>query len=412
MGTKSTTVLLVLPCTAPVNWKERKMAGPHAGADETPPRVVLWGTYDLGKPRTRLLRKSLMTSDFDVTDVHAAVWSRVEDKSGIHGTKAKAKFALFWVLSYPGLILRYIRAPKHDVVVVGYLGHLDVLVIWPFARLRGAVIVWDAFLSLYDTVVTDRKMVRPNGLFARLIYAWEWLACRAADRIVLDTDSHADFFRQSYGLAKNKLSSIFVGAEVSAFQPTAVAELPTPTAEHRILFYGQFIPLHGIDTIVAAARLTQKQPIRWVIVGQGQHAPRIDALITETPEINIERHMWIAYEDLRNEIARADVCLGIFGEGQKSARVIPNKVFQILAAGRPLVTRDGPAIRELLTGTEPAIKLVRAGNASDLADAVTALCEDATSPQPLHKDIVERFSEAVLAQEWQMLVREAARERS
>ena len=36
------------------------------------------------------------------------------------------------------------------------MGHLDIIIIRLFARLRGAPVIWDAFLSLYDTVVHDR----------------------------------------------------------------------------------------------------------------------------------------------------------------------------------------------------------------------------------------------------------------
>src|SRR5690606_7752009 len=79
---------------------------------------------------------------------------------------------------------------------------------------------------------------------------------------------------------------------------------------------------------------------------------------------------WIDYTDLRREIAAADVCLGIFGTSDKAASVIPNKVFQVLAAGRPLITRDSPAIRELVEHDMQDITLVPSGDARSLADAI------------------------------------------
>src|SRR5262249_34081814 len=50
----------------------------------------------------------------------------------------------------------------------------------------------------------------------------------------------------------------------------------------------------------------------------------------------------------RDEPAAASVALGVFGTGRKAAMVVPNKVYQAAAAGRPLVTRDGPGLREVL----------------------------------------------------------------
>ena len=125
------------------------------------------------------------------------------DKSQV-GWIQRLKLLVRWLLAYPGLIVNYCRTPAHDVVVVGYLGHLDVLLLWPFAKLRGVPIVWDAFLSLYNTVVEDRQMVGPRHPLAWLLYGWEWLACRAADTVILDTKAHGDYFVERYKLDKHQ----------------------------------------------------------------------------------------------------------------------------------------------------------------------------------------------------------------
>ena len=121
-----------------------------------PLNLLVWGTYDLGKPRTRILLAALRRSGASVTEIHAPVWEGVDDKSVI-GAKAALQRAVRWAAAYPRLIWRLMRSPRPDAIVVGYLGHLDVLVTWPIARLRRIPVVWDAFLSLHDTVVVDRR---------------------------------------------------------------------------------------------------------------------------------------------------------------------------------------------------------------------------------------------------------------
>lgn len=112
---------------------------PDAAASDKPLRVVLWGTYDLGKPRTRILRGGLVQIGVELTEIHADVWSSDEDKSQL--SLAWMILRLFQLLfAYPALIYRYLRAPAHDLVIVPYLGQFDVIVLWPFAKLRGPAV--------------------------------------------------------------------------------------------------------------------------------------------------------------------------------------------------------------------------------------------------------------------------------
>ena len=76
------------------------------------------------------------------------------------------------------------------------------------------------------------------------------------------------------------------------------------------------------------------------------------------------------YEELTGWIATADICLGIFGDTKKAAQVIPNKVFQILSSGKPLITRDSPAIRELIDPNYEGIFLVSPANPQAIVDMV------------------------------------------
>jgi glycosyltransferase involved in cell wall biosynthesis len=356
-------------------------------------RIVAWGTYDLGKPRVRILLDGLRNNHVDVIECHKAVWTGVEDKSQITGFFSKLKFLLLLLGSYPLLIWRYLRLPDHDAVLVCYMGQLDVLVVWPFAKFRRKPIVWDAFLSLYDTVVDDRRMVGTRSPIASLLFAWEWLACRAADAILLDTTAHGRYFIETFGLPPSRVHRILVGAEPETFHPPERSE-PPPQSDRpfRVLFYGQFIPLHGIETVVRAAKLSEGCGIHWELIGSGQEQDRIRRLIAELRPANLAWDPWVPYQDLLQRIHRADVCLGIFGQTEKAARVIPNKVFQIIASGKPLVTADTPAARELLTAG-PDIELVTANDPEDLRQAVLRMHASAPSREGhAHEDLRERIT--------------------
>ncbi|UGB37563.1 glycosyltransferase [Frateuria soli] len=378
-------------------------------------RILLWGTYDTGKPRVRVLLAGLERSGVRVDQCHADVWQDVPDKSQVHGWRQRMTVAVRWLASYPALAWRLARAPRPDAILIGFPGILDMLVAAPIARLRRIPLVWDMFMSLYDTVVEDRQLVRRTGLTARCLFQLEGLALRRADIVFLDTRAHARRVEELFGLARGQAEAVWVGVETEHFPMMAGvgpgADPGGVPARLRVLFYGQFIPLHGIETIVQAARMTRDDQIDWHLIGTGQEARRIEAMLAVQPLPRLHWDRWVDYPQLHRHIAAADLCLGIFGESQKAASVIPNKVFQILAMGRPLVTRDSPAARELLRDNPPCVRLVPPADAYALAAAVCAFAREARPSTPCHGPLRDRIgAEAIGRQCVELLQRRLPQE--
>ena len=343
------------------------------GAEAPVRRVVFWGTYDLGKPRTRILRDGLREIGVEVVEIHANVWAGHEDKSQAK-RGALLSVAIRVLLAYPALIWRYLRAPAHDAVIIPYLGQLDVLVFRPFAWLRRRPVAWDMFISLYDTVVCDRRLARPGGVIARALRALEWCACRAADKVLLDTPAHARRIVGLFGLSEDRICAVPVGAE-----PDAFARLPARERDGgpvRVLFYGQLIPLHGVGTILEAALSERGRKHQWHLIGSGQERARVEAALADVQATHITWEKWCPYEALTDAIAQSDVCLGIFGASDKAASVVPNKVYQALLAGRSVVTRRSAAMEEAISPPHPGLVLVEHSDPEALLDGIDALAAE------------------------------------
>ena len=375
-------------------------------------RLLLWGTYDLSKPRNRIVRAGLRANGVDVVEIHAPVWQGVEDKSRISGRRAQFGYLARWIASYPGLIRRYLRAPKHDAVVVGYLGQLDVIVLWPFARLRGVPIIFDVLMSLYNAVVEDRALFGPRHPAARLLYAWEWLSARAADAVVVNTEEAAKYWVERFGVDRARMCPILTGAETDAFPPRPLFR--PDDGPVRVLFYGTFIPLHGVETVFRAAQECAHEEIDWLIIGEGQESDKARALLAAHPLPRLTWLPWVAYEELAGHIHRADVCLGIFGETRRAGWTIPNKLFQILATGTPVITRDSPGVRDLLKPDEAGVYLIPPGDPGALADAVRRFRRDrpGLAGQALHRDAVRAFEPAAVGRQIATLARRLVAERA
>lgn len=333
-------------------------------------RVVFWGTYDLSKPRTRILRAGLQELGVEVIEIHANIWPQHADKSQMN-LAVMIRVLLRALLAYPLLVLSYLRAPRHDAVLVPYLGALDTLALWPFARMRRQRITWDMFLSLYDTVVNDRRKVGAQTPAAWMLWATEWLACRAAQRVLLDTRAHAEHIARIYRLPDHKLGSVRVGGEPGSFRRLAAPALHDgPT---RVLFYGQLIPLHGLETILAAATSERGREIDWRFIGTGQERKLLETALAGAAHDHISWQDWVPYEELTDAISRADICLGIFGASRKAASVVPNKVYQALMSGRSVITRQSPAMTETFGTDAPGLKLIPHSDPEALLDAIAEL---------------------------------------
>lgn len=353
-------------------------------------RALYFGTYERDYPRNAQVISCLRGAGVEVVERHVSVWERREHNWAA-GPGAAARVALAEArLALP-------RRRDFDVVLVGYPGHFDM----PRARRvagRRRPLVFNPLVSLADTLVGDRGRWRDGSLAARILANVDRRALRLADLVVADTDANAAFLAELGGIPRERVRTAFVGAEERHFRAAW-----RPPERFSALFVGKLIPLHGLETILAAATLVPEVPFR--VVGSGQ----LDALLESRPA-NVTWEPWIEYERLPEAYWEAGCALGIFGTSAKAARVIPNKAFQALACATPLVTADTPAARELLVDGESAL-LVPPGDAEALAAAVRRLATDAALRLRLSaggRAAYEReASEDVLGGRWRGLLEHA-----
>ena len=244
-------------------------------------------------------------------------------------------------------LLSALRRP-HDLVVLGFYSHPLVPIV---RRLSRAPLLFDPFVSNYDTLVIDRGTVASTSILARMATALDKVALRQATGVLADTATHGRFYTAQFGLAPDKLSTLYVGADETVFIPRA-----TPPAQNLVVFtYATFLPVHGLPTVVRAAKLCENHPISFRIIGAGPAAAQVQALAQQLDLHNLELLAPVPYEQLAENIAAASICLGgHFGASAKAEMVIAGKTYQFLAMAKPVIVSDTLANRELLAPHDTA----------------------------------------------------------
>ncbi len=338
---------------------------PHTPGSGT---VLATGTYDVrAHPRVAVLVEGLRESGWDVEEIveplRLSTAERVEvlRRPVLLPRLARAIGRAWWHLT-PRLRRRRRSGPRPAAVLVGYLGHFDVVLVR--ALLRPAPVVLDFLVSGADTAKDRGESGRVKGL---LLSVLDDLALRCADVVLVDTEEHRATLPERH---RSRAVVVPVGAD-ARWHAEGAARRPAPAGRRlSVVFFGLFTPLQGVTTIARALRELGGE-VDATVIGTGQEWAEARRIVGDTPHVDFRE--WVVAEELPAVVASHDVCLGIFGTGDKAFRVVPNKVYQGAAAGCVVVTSDTPAQRRALG--EHGV-YVPAGDASALADELRRLARE------------------------------------
>ncbi|MDA3926441.1 MAG: glycosyltransferase [Kiritimatiellae bacterium] len=235
-----------------------------------------------------------------------------------------------------------------------------------FSRRLNIPVIFDPLISSYDKRVFEFRKIQEGSRKAARLQMWETSMFSSADLVIADTISHKVYFEQELGARPERCFVVPVGADSDVFKPQLFHKKNNPP---EAFFYGSFLPLHGVETVIKAARICPE--VKWTLLGNGALRTQCEDLASGLSNLHFENP--IPYQELSSRIGKADVVLGVFGTTPKAGRVIPNKVFQALACGRPVVTRASEAYPAEIRKGDNGLHFVQPGNPQALAEAVGAI---------------------------------------
>jgi glycosyltransferase involved in cell wall biosynthesis len=338
---------------------------------QKPFHVCYFGTYRAGYSRNQILIAGLRENGIQVTECHQQLWRGVEDRIQlVQGGWSRPAFWWRVLRVYFHLTAQYFKVPDYDLLMVGYPGQFDVFLARVFSRLKRRPLAWDVFMSIY-LIARERGLGERQGIVVRLLKRLERWALRLPDLLIIDTRDYALWMQATYGISAERFALVPTGADDRLFRrQSAVA---SPRQPFHVLYYGTFIPNHGVDVIIEAANLLREaEEIHFEFIGDGPDRPGVWEKAQRYRLQQVSFVDWLDKRDLVKKIQAADVCLGAFGMTPQSLMTVQNKIYEGLAMGKPVITGDSTAVRRHLTHGED-IWVCRREDPRDLADAILTL---------------------------------------
>lgn len=220
-------------------------------------------------------------------------------------------------------------------------------------------IFFDFYISVYESLVSDRKTLRSNSFRAKLIRVKErWLLAKAK-KIFVNSESEFHYFCKAlqYEPPLNRCKVIALSAELKPIKADYYQQSQTETLN--VFWWGTFIPLHGFEKILQTAVVAKKREakMKFYCFGPPHFDPSQLLSLIKSYDIEdilvLECRRSLAAGELDELILEsAHVALGSFGDTEKASVVCCNKVVEGIAFGLPVVTGKSLSVSEIYPNSE------------------------------------------------------------
>lgn len=254
---------------------------------------------------------------------------------------------------------------KFDIIFVGFAPQL-ILPIWNF-KFKKNFIVIDFFISMYDTLVFDRKKFKENSFVAKILKWIDTKTILSADHIICDTKAHGKYFVEEFGADNKKLDVLYLEADKTIYYPREEKRPENLKDKFIVVYFGSILPLQGIDTILKTIDILKgKKDIFFYVIGP------IGEKFSKVESDTVEYIDWLSQRDLARYINMSDLCLaGHFNKDiNKAKRTIPGKAYTYEAMNKKMILGDNDATHELYEEGDGTHYFVEMGNAEKLAEKI------------------------------------------
>ncbi len=235
-------------------------------------------------------------------------------------------------------------------------------------KLFGVKVIYDVHEDVPKQIQNKHwipKILR--GPVSSIFWAVEWIAVRIFDGIVAATPAIATRFPESKTITVQNFPIL---NELSNSNPEPMDKRPFDAA------YVGVIGRHrgAIEMLQALDLVQKKYPLRLSLYGTYSPASLRNDLMTKSGWASVDDFGWVGRGTVARSLARARMGLVLFMPLPNHINSQPNKLFEYMSAGLPVIASDFPLWREIVEGAKCGL-LVDPSDPVKIADAMVWILE-------------------------------------
>ena len=245
---------------------------------------------------------------------------------------------------------------------------------WLIARAKRASFVLEV-RDIWPDAILASGVGSENGIMAKALSAISRFLYKRADLIVVVTPAFERELKEKWSVPASRITVVQNGVETSLFE--GISPSPATAESFTVAYVGTVGLAHGIRTILDAAE-SMKVPypeVRFVIVGEGAERKALEKEAFEAGITNVTFAESLPRSEIPRILSESDVCLVLLKRAEIFKTVIPTKMLEFMAAGRPVVLGVEGQAKELLEAAGAGLT-IEPEDAAGLEEALLRLKND------------------------------------
>lgn len=191
----------------------------------------------------------------------------------------------------------------------------------------------------------------PNKLTRKTAEQFEKQTIKGADKIFVINKGLKDYAVEMGGDI-NKISIIPAGVDLEKFNPQVDSspirkKYGVKKDDILLFFMGWIYDFSGMKEVAESLSITSNENIKLMIVGEGDlYKP----LLKMKSENNLKEKLIltgkIPFEEIPKHIAAADICLLPAYKNETMMNIVPIKIYEYMAMGKPVIATNLPGIQK------------------------------------------------------------------